>query len=174
MANKDDLNLGKDKDAAATEEKSGGKGKLIIIIVAVLVLLGGGAAAFFMLSGGDEDEAGGAEAVEEVVEAPKEPLYLQMEKVLVNIEHQGRTRYVQAEMQLMSYDQAVIDQATRDMPALRNRMIMLFSAQDFEALKTLEGKEALRAEVKAALNAELGLSAPAAVEEVYFEAFVLQ
>jgi flagellar FliL protein len=167
MAN-DDLNLGK---GMAPEEKSGGKGKLIIVIAAVVVLLGGGAGAFLFLSGGEEAAEESAAAV---AEAPKEPLYLEMEKLLVNLEHGGRTRYVQAEMQLMSYQQDVIDQARRDMPAIRNRMIMLFSAQDFDALKTLEGKEALRTEVTAAVNKVLGRTPPEAVEAVYFESFVLQ
>jgi flagellar FliL protein len=170
MASKDNLNLG---TSSPTGEKSGGKGKLIIIILAVLLLAGGGAAAFFLLSGSDESPAAD-EAPEAAEEAPREPLYLEMEKLLVNLEYGGRTRYVQAEMQLMSYDQAAIDQATRDMPAIRNRMIMLFSAQDFAALKTLEGKEALREEVTAAVNEVLGRKPPEAVEAVYFESFVLQ
>lgn len=170
MAGKDDLNLG--KDAAETEEKSGGKGKLLIIIAAVVVLAGGGGAAFFLMSGGDEAEA---EAVEEVVEeVPEIPLYLDMEKLLVNLEYQGRTRYVQAEMQLMSYQQEVIDQASRDMPAIRDRLITLFSAQDFAALKTIEGKDALRAEALKAVNQALGLTPPKAIDKIYFENFVLQ
>jgi flagellar FliL protein len=53
-------------------------------------------------------------------------------------------------------------------------MIMLFSPQDFDALKTLEGKEALRAEVTSAVNQVLGRKPPEAVEAVYFESFVLQ
>lgn len=170
MAN-ENLNLG---SGGAEEAKSGGRGKLIIIIVAVLVLLGGGAGAFLFISGGDQSAEEAGEEVEEVVEAPKEPIYLEMEKLLVNLEHGGRTRYVQAEMQMMSYQQEVIDQATRDMPAIRNRMIMLFSAQDFEALKTLEGKEALRGEITTAINKVLDRTPPDAVEAVYFESFVLQ
>jgi flagellar FliL protein len=165
---KDDLNLGKDVE----EEKSGGKGKLIIIIAAVLVLAGGGAAAFLFMSGGDEADA---EAAEEVVEeAPKVPLYVPVAKLLVNLEYQGRTHYVQAEMQLMSYSQEVADQAQRDMPAVRDALITLFNSQDFAALKTVEGKEALRASALAAVNDALGRSAPDAVEEIYFENFVLQ
>ena len=169
MASNEDLNLGGD---ASTEEQGGGKKKLIIIIAVVLLLAAGGAAAFFFLSGDDETE--GEEVVEEVEELPREPLYLDMKKLLVNVEYEGRTHYVQAEMQLMSYDQAVIDQALRDRPAIRDRLIMLFSGQDFGALKTVEGKEALRASALATVNEALGLTPPKVVEEVYFENFVLQ
>lgn len=171
MAGKDNLNLG--GDTAEVEEKPAGKGKLIIIIAAVVVLLGGGAGAFFFLSG--DDSAEGEDAVEEVVEeAPKVPLYLDVEKLLVNLEAGGRTRYVQAEMQLMAYKQEAIDQATRDMPAIRDGLITLFSAQDFAALKTLEGKEALRSDAVTAVNEALGLTPPDGIEKIYFENFVLQ
>ncbi|EAQ98437.1 flagellar basal body-associated FliL family protein [Congregibacter litoralis] len=170
MADKDNLNLG--GDAPEAEKKSGGKGKLIIVIVAVVVLLGGGAAAFLLLSGGDEAEA---DAVEEVVEeAPKVPLYLDVEKLLVNLEYKGKTRYVQAEMQLMGYSQDAIDQASRDMPAIRDGLITLFSVQDFGALKTIEGKDALRADALKAVNQALGLTPPDGIEKIYFENFVLQ
>jgi len=170
MADNDGLNLG--KDGAPAEEKSGGKGKLIIIVVAVLVLLGGGAGAFFLLSGNDADEKAAAEEV--VEELPEVPLYLDVEKLLVNLEFGGRTRYVQAEMQLMSYSQEAIDQAARDMPAIRDSLITLFSRQDFAALKTVEGKDALRADALTAVNEALGLTPPGAIEKIYFENFVLQ
>ena len=168
MAKSDNLNLGRDDGGEA--EQSGGKGKLIIIVAVVLVLVGGGAA-FFLLGGGDEPVEGEEQVVEE---APKEPIYADVKKLLVNLEHGGRTHYVQAEMQLMSYSQSVIDQVYRDMPAIRDRLLFLFNAQDFAALKTVEGKEALRAEALQTVNTALGLTPPDVVEELYFENFVLQ
>ena len=166
---KENLNLGK---SAPAEDSGGGKGKLIIII-AVVLLLGGGAAAYFLLQGGAEPSTD--DAVETVVEAaPQEPLYMDVQRLLVNIEHGGKTHYVQAEMQLMSYDQTVIDQAYRDRPAIRDRLMILFNSQDFDALKTVEGKEALRASALAAVNEVLKTKAPAVVEAIYFENFVLQ
>jgi len=179
---KDDLNLGKGKGRSRARGKSddkgddkkegagGGKRKLILIAVALLVLVGGGAGAYVFLLGGDDAEG---EAVAEV-EPPDEPLYLDMKKLLVNLDYEGDSHYMQAEMQLMSYSKAVIDQAFRDRPAIRDRLIMLFSAQDFAALKTVKGKEALRAAALRTVNETLGLTPPDVVEEVYFENFVLQ
>ncbi|GAB5413223.1 MAG: hypothetical protein Cons2KO_08260 [Congregibacter sp.] len=172
MAGSDDLNLGSgDADEAG---KSGGKGKLIIIIVVVLLLAGGGAA-FFLMKGDDSASVDGADAEAAAEEqADKEPLYADIKKLLVNLEYGGRTHYVQAEMQLMSYSQDVINQAYRDMPAIRDRLIILFNDQDFAVLKTVEGKEALRAAELETVNKALGLSPPEVVEENYFENFVLQ
>lgn len=171
MAGSDDLNLG--NDGGEDDVKSGGKGKLIIIIAVVLLLAGGGAA-FFLMQGEDAAEGEGAEAEAIVEEADKEPLYADVKKLLVNLEHGGRTHYVQAEMQLMSYSQDVINQAYRDMPAIRDRLIILFNSQDFGVLKTVEGKEALRAATLETVNQALGLTPPEAVDAIYFENFVLQ
>lgn len=170
MARNDDLNLGKGGEQPA--ESSGGKGKLIIIVAAVLLLVAGGGAAYFFLGG--SDEATGETAEAEKPAKAREPLYADMKKLLVNLDHGGRTHFVQAEMQLMSYSPEVIDQAYRDMPAIRDRLLMLFNQQDFANLKSVEGKEALRAEALKVVNSTLGLTPPDVVEELYFENFVLQ
>ena len=57
---------------------------------------------------------------------------------------------------------------------MRNRLIMLLSDQDFDALRTVEGKEALRQDVLNAVNEVLKMSGPDSVQDVYFTSFVLQ
>ncbi|MFK7828947.1 MAG: flagellar basal body-associated protein FliL [Congregibacter sp.] len=169
MASNDNLNLGGDQAA----EKSGGKGMKIIIIVLLLVIIGGGAAFFLMKGDADDPAAEGAAAPVAPVEK-REPYYAKMKKLLVNLESGGRSRYVQVELQLMSYTEEVIDQAYRDMPAIRDRLIILYNDQDFVALKSPEGKDALRVATLETVNLALELTPPAAVDQVYFENFVLQ
>ena len=53
-------------------------------------------------------------------------------------------------------------------------LLFLFNSQDFAALKTVEGKEALRAAALKTVNEALGTTPPDVVEELYFENFVLQ
>lgn len=174
MAKNDNLNLSRDTDAEA--EKSNGKGRLIavvtLVLVLVLLLLAVGAGAYYLLRArGDSSVEGSAPPV---AEASREPIYADVNKVLVSLQYGGRTRYVQADVQLMSYSPRVIDQVHRDMPAIRDRLLILISAQDFAALKTLEGKEALRVDALQAVNTILGLTPPDVVEALYFEDFILQ
>jgi len=175
MAGKDDLNLGKGKDAEEAP-KGGGKGKLIAIIAVVVVLLAGGGVAAWLLLGSNDEAA--AETATAEPAAPKveerEPSYMPLEKFLVNFDHKGGMRYIQTDIQLMAYEPEVLERAQRNMPAVRNRLIMLFSDQDFEALRTLEGKEALRKDVLKAVNESLKMSGPDSVQDVYFTSFVLQ
>lgn len=163
-------------DSVAEVEKSGDKSKLIMVIVilALLLLLAVGAVAYLLLVGGGQSAAVLSEQAQEAQAATREPIYVDVSKVLVNLQHGGRTRYVQADIELMSYSPKVIEQARRDMPAIRDRLLFLLNAQDFAALKTVQGKEALRADALQAVNAVLGLAPPDAVEALYFENFILQ
>ena len=163
-------------DSGAEVEKSGDKSKLIMVIVilALLLLLAVGAVAYLLLVGGGQSAAALSEQAQEAQTATREPIYVDVSKVLVNLQHGGRTRYVQADIELMSYSPKVIEQARRNMPAIRDRLLFLLNAQDFAALKTVQGKEALRADALQAVNAVLGLAPPDAIEALYFENFILQ
>ena len=70
---------------------------------------------------------------------------------------------------------AALDALKVHMPLLRNRLVMLLSSQDFEALKTPVGKEMLRQQATASVQElaqkEIG---KLAIEQVLFTNFVLQ
>jgi flagellar FliL protein len=158
--------------------------KKILIIVAVVVLLaGGGVTAYFLLgakeeapaAAGAEGAEGEAAAAAEPAEPEADPIYLGLDpNFVVNFEHKGQIRYLQLSLQIMAYDQAVIDKVQANMPAVRNKLILLFTGQDYEALQTLEGKEALRAEVLTAINESVRLTGSNSVAEVFFTGFVMQ
>jgi flagellar FliL protein len=175
MARNDDLNLNRNGEEAQ-EKSGGGKGRLLLWVLLAVLLLGGGAGgAWFFLAGGEEPAEAGTAAEEEPEEQEeREALYLDLGRFLVNFDYKGGIRYVQTEMELMAYSQDAIDRAERNRPAVRNEVIMLLSGQDFDALRTVEGKEQLRRDALAAVNKALGASGKDAVQEVYFTAFVLQ
>ena len=147
--------------------------KGIIIGVAVLVLAGGGAAGFFLMKS-DAPEPG-AEGVEVVAEPEKDPVYRPMSPAFViNFKNNGTINYLQLSLQVMAYEQEVIDKVDINDPAIRNQLIMLFSGQDYDALGTLEGKEKLRADARVAVNQVLKMEPENGVQEVFFTAFVMQ
>ena len=177
MARNDDLNLNRNGEEAQ-EKSGGGKGRLLLWVLLAVLLLGGGAGGAWFFLAGDEEPAGAETAAEEEEEPEeqeeREALYLDLGRFLVNFDYKGGIRYVQTEMELMAYSQDAIDRAERNRPAVRNEVIMLLSGQDFDALRTVEGKEQLRRDALAAVNKALGASGKDAVQEVYFTAFVLQ
>ena len=150
--------------------------KKIIIALVVLLLVGGGAGAFFLLQGA-QDEAVAAEGAEaEVEEEPQgDPIYLSLNPAfLVNFDHNGTIRYLQVEMQVMARDQDVIDKVQANMPAVRNKVILLLSDQKYDDVSTVEGKDNLRQEVLAAANEVLQFSGKKVLDEVFFTSFVIQ
>lgn len=153
--------------------------KIIIIVAVVVLLVGGGAAAYFMLIKDSSEPVLDADGkpIEQAapVEEEKDPIYLGLDPAfVVNYERNGSIRYLQLSLQVMSYEQPAIDKVSANMPAVRNALILLLSAQDYEALATLEGKEGLRLEVLDSVNEVVRLKGDAKVNEVFFTAFVMQ
>ena len=166
-----------ENDAGANEEApKKSKKTLIIIIAAVALILGGGGGAyFFLLSPPPEELAEGDAAA---VAAPTGPMiYLDMTpSFIVSYPYQGRQRYLQANLSVMSRDQAALDAVIEHMPIIRHNLLNLFTAQMLEVAEApSSGIEALRdlatEEVKAVLHHEIGRDG---IEEVLFTSFVTQ
>ena len=161
-------------DEEKTEEqgKSGSKKLIIIIAVLVLLLIGGGVAAFFLLSGSDQQ----AEQVENAEPVQKPAIYFDFKPpFVVNYQWKGRQRYVQISMSVMTREEKVVDTLTTHMPLVRNNLVMILGSQDFENLRTPEGKEAVRESILEELNRILTdeMGEPG-VEKVLFTNFVMQ
>lgn len=155
--------------------------KILVLALLALVLVGISVASTLLLVNVfsdpviDTEVAEGA-SVEPIFEPKKPAIYYPMQPVfVVNFESQGRQRFLQAELNLMLRDQAVVSALELHMPAIRNALVMLFSGQIYEDLQTAEGKELLRQEallsVQEVLNKEIGQPG---IEQVLFTSFVMQ
>ncbi len=121
-------------------------------------------------------------AEEEEVEEEEHPEdrgpanYLPLDPALVvNIRHNGNSQYLQASIQLMTWDAEAYDAAKLHAPALRNALIMLFSTADYEALSSVEGKEALQNDARDTINRVLKeLTGVDGIDAVYFTSLVFQ
>jgi len=154
-------------DIGAEEGKSGGKKKLIIIGLLLLVLAGGGGAAYlFLFSGEDSD----------VDLANKPSTYLSLDPVfIVDFMVDGKQRYVQLDMTVMSKDTAQINAVMLHMPLIRNSLVLLFSSQSFTDLKTADGKAALKQASIDAINGILEQeTGQGGIDHVLFTNFVMQ
>lgn len=156
--------------------KEQGKGLPIVVIVLVLLLgIGGGAAGMWGFSA--RASGGGEAPAQQVAVQPAAPAqYVAMEPAfVVNLADEDGTRYLQVDVQLMTRDPAAAASIEGNLPALRNGLVMLFSQQYAEQLRTRQSKEALQAEaleeVQRILVAESGR--PQA-EALYFTSFVTQ
>ncbi|CAI8931089.1 flagellar basal body-associated FliL family protein [Methylocaldum szegediense] len=104
-------------------------------------------------------------------------IYFTMEPAfVVNFKSNPDARLLQLGLSVASRNQAVIDTVKKHSPMIRNNVLLLLSAEEPAALRTAEGKEALRAELLKAINGvvlkQTGYKQGA--EEVYFTAFIMQ
>jgi flagellar FliL protein len=186
MAEEEATKKKRSEDEEPSEASSGGKRKLILLIVGAILLLGIGiGAGFFVgnMTADDPDSAESAEVDEEEEEEDSDRkkkddrhnIYITVGKLLAAVEHNGSTRYIQAEVDLVGYEKSVMDDAQHNVPALRNRLLLLFSSQNFDDVRTIAGRERLRVESLKAVNDVLELGPKGdRVEDVYFTAFVIQ
>lgn len=168
------------QDSTTTAEaKPAGKLKLIILIVVALLLAVGlsvGGTWFFLSKGTTQDEPAEQAAAESAAPVKQAAIYEELAPAfVVNFTQNGRARYMQVSVALMARDQAALDALKVHMPVLRNRLVMLFSSQDFDSLVTPVGKEMLRQQATASVQ-ELAQkeTGKLAVEQVLFTNLVLQ
>ena len=124
----------------------------------------------------EDDEDFEDEEEDDEDEAPMPAVYIPIDPAfVVNFASQGKARFLQITVEVMTREAEVPDLVKLHMPAIRNNLVLLFSAQTFDNVSTLEGKEALREEalevIQSILEEETG---DVGVEAVYFTSFVMQ
>lgn len=161
------------KSDDAQEKPAKGRKKLFILIGIGLLalLLSAGGVAFFLLNDDEvPEETEPAEPVKQVaLYQPLDPAFV------VNYAAGGRQRYMQVSVVLLGRDAEGMAKLNQHLPLIRNQLVMLFGSEEFEALATPEGKEALREKaslaVKSLLEKEVG---DPVIESVLFTNLVLQ
>ena len=177
MANEKELQLD------AVEEAPKSKKKLIIIIVAVLLVVGIGAGAAVFLMGGD-DASETAEESSEVsdTEEPAVPvnapaIYVKLKpEFIVNYQVGPRQRYLQVYMEAMTRNPAIADAIEMHSPMIRSSIIALLSQQEFEYLRSAEGRAGVRElvtqEIRRLVAQETGIEE--GLEQILFTNYVMQ
>ena len=94
--------------------------------------------------------------------------------LVVNFEDGSAVRFLQISMEVMGKDQKSIDSVQRNMPLIRNNLLLLMSNRDYQSLMSREGKEKLRQEALTEIRAVQKKQGGADVEDLLFTSFVVQ
>ncbi len=106
---------------------------------------------------------------EEAAKAP--PAYFQLKPSIVS-NLNGGPRYLRVDLQILATDADAVPELETHAPALRHEFLMLLTEQDGAALKTPEGKEALRKTAITAFQKIMKeMTGKEAVKDLYFTAF---
>lgn len=169
--------MAENKDTEVQSEGGGKKKKLIIIIAAaVILLLGAGAAVYFLfLKKPPEEEKPQNKQVEMVQPAAQEEAdigpMVDIKEFIVNIISEDDAHYVKASLTLELNNEAVLEEANKRMPQIRDAVLLLIGNKTFEELQDLQGKNQIKAEIKSRVNSFLRTGH---VKNVYLTDFVVQ
>lgn len=171
-------------EAPAPAKKKGGALKLILVVLLTAGTAGGGAfyAARTLLPGAAPtagDAAAGEEAVAGEEGGEGKSLaggeYFSLDpSFVVNLNDPLNSRFLQLQAEVMALKPASLEVVRANLPAIRNRLLMLFSSQKYEDLLSREGKEKLQQQALDEVNKVLAERGKARVDAVVFTSFVMQ
>ena len=148
---------------------------LIFSIIGLVVLGGGGASAYFLIlkdePAAESALADGETAIATVEEDVRPALYHNLPTLVVNADYQGRLRYLQVKMSVMTREEDTLEKLMDNTPLIQDAMILLLGSYEIAELETAEGKEDLREKAREKIQ-ELVRSND--VESVLFTGFVIQ
>jgi flagellar FliL protein len=105
----------------------------------------------------------------------KSALYYAIDPPLVvNFEDGSVVRFLQITMELMAHDQKAIESVQRNLPVIRNNLLLLMSNRNYQSLMSREGKEKLRGEALAEVRAVQKKQGGGEVDDLLFTSFVVQ
>lgn len=159
-------------DAAVAEAPApASKKKLIIIIAAAVILLGGGggAAWFFTHQKADPKK----EVKHE--EPAHAPVFVTLETFTINLQPDPDEKFLQLEISLQVANPEEAELMKAQMPAVRNRLLMLLTSKKASDISTTEGKKLLSDEIIAEVKKPFSHGGkPQEVSGVFFTSFVIQ
>ena len=94
--------------------------------------------------------------------------------LVVNFEDGSVVRFLQISMEIMAHDQKAIDSVQKNIPLIRNNLLLLMSNRDYQSLMSRDGKEKLRAEALAEVKNVQKKQGGEDVDDVLFTSFVVQ
>ena len=116
-----------------------------------------------------------AQAPAPASKAMPKPIFVTLEPLTVNVQSEGRSRFLHIGMSLKVDDEQAKAQLVEFMPELRGRLLLLLSNRQPETLLSTQDKAKLAEEIRAELNRPLAAgAAPQAIASVSFNTFVVQ
>lgn len=107
--------------------------------------------------------------------APPDPIFVALEPFTVNLQPNGRSRFLHVAMTLKVVDAKSQQQLTKYLPEVRSRVLTVLSNRQSEVLLTAEEKTQLADEIMAALNRPFAPDlAPSKIASVMFTTFMQQ
>lgn len=139
---------------------------LLIVLVALIALAAAGVT-FYLTSQRKEAKP--------VAVAPADPIFIALEPMTVNLQPNGRSRFLHVAVTLKVPDVKSQGLVTQYLPEVRSRLLTALSNRAAESLVTPEERAQLAADIMTTLNQPLVANLPSLkISSVMFTTFMLQ
>lgn len=120
---------------------------LIIIIAAVILVVVVGGALFFFMSG---DEQASVDEPTTKVETKPQAIYVPLEEdFMIGIDDaDGKKHHFSVKVSIMTRDEKLPEMIKKHKPLLVSNLVTLFNNQNYESLRTSQGKDQLRQQTR--------------------------
>ena len=107
--------------------------------------------------------------------AGKPSLYYAIDPPLVvNFEDGSAVRFLQISMEIMAHDEKAIESVQKNLPLIRNNLLLLMSNRNYQSMMSREGKDKFRQEALTEVRAVQKKEGSPDVDDVLFTSFVVQ
>jgi flagellar FliL protein len=113
---------------------------------------------------GEGGEGGGKPSLYYAIDPP----------LVVNFEDGSVVRFLQISMEISAHDQKALDSVQKNIPLIRNNLLLLMSNRNYQSMMSREGKEKLRQEALTEVRAVQKKSGGGDIDDLLFTSFVVQ
>lgn len=171
---------------AESKSKEGDKksSKKLILIMALILLLVGGAVAYYFMYKPTETESQDISAKESAEnnqkesgkkEAEPEFYYELADPLIVNFPPGSSAKIIKVALSVLVTGEASVESLKKHQPMIRNNLLMVISSIGADKVKTLEGKQELRAMMLTEIGKVLEkMTGKNTAKDVFFTEFVMQ
>lgn len=156
--------------ATSTIKVNTRKSRKVVVLLVALVALGitaTAAAAYYYLGNNHKGTA--------AVPVPADPIFIALEPLTVNLQPNGRSRFLHIGVTLKVADIKSQSQVTQYLPEVRSRVLTVLSNRQPDLLVTPNDKTQLAGEIMAVLNQPFAPNLPPKkISSVMFTTFMLQ
>ena len=94
--------------------------------------------------------------------------------LVVNFEDGSAVRFLQITMEIMAHDPKVVESVQKNIPLIRNNLLLLMSNRNYQTMMSREGKEKLRQEALAEIRSVQKKIGGPDIDDLLFTSFVVQ
>jgi flagellar protein FliL len=94
--------------------------------------------------------------------------------LVVNFEDGSAVRFLQITMEIMAHDEKAIESVQKNIPLIRNNLLLLMSNRNYQSMMSREGKDKFREEALAEVRAVQKKEGGPDIDDVLFTSFVVQ